>query len=158
MTIDTICIQHLLDKVASDAAGSLITFLGTTRCQFNNRKVKALHYEAHPQMCIHQINLMINEAKLKFNLLNVAIVHRVGSVGVGETSVAVAVASVHRKNGYEASVWIMDQVKAKLPVWKREYYWDADPEWKQNPEGIQKQLQFQQGKNTSNTIDNDKDF
>ena len=80
-----------------------------------------------------ELQKLITRAKALFDCLNIAIVHRFGQVSVGETSVCVAVGSVHRADGFNAAVYIMDEIKARLPIWKKEHLSDGSA-WKQNPE------------------------
>jgi molybdopterin synthase catalytic subunit len=133
ITENPIEISEILNEIRVPSAGAVSSFLGTTRDTFNGKRVVRLEYECYTELAVKQLNKIAQEATNKFNLLNVAIVHRIGLVEIGEASIAVAVASVHRKESFEALDWIMDQVKGKVAIWKKEIYSDSSV-WKENPE------------------------
>ena len=115
-------------------SGAHVWFAGVTR-----RKTKAsdgqiritatLHYEAHPTMAVKELQQLADQAKDKFGLLKVVIVHRLGEVPLGQASVLVGCCSAHRKDAFLALPWIMDRLKEDVPIWKRETYEDQQTEW-----------------------------
>lgn len=146
-TLDTAALTHL----ATDArCGAIATFLGTTRCHFEGREVERLEYEAYPAMAARKM-VAIGEAVFARyeGVHKVVVAHRVGTVPVGEASVIIAVATEHRRAGLDAVSWAIDELKATVPVWKREVYVGPGPEsertavidccgqkWKSNPEFV----------------------
>ena len=126
---DNIDEQSLLQAIKSSCCGAAILFVGTTRRVTNGRVTKTLHYEAYREMAFSELNKLKGEAISKFGLEDCGIVHRLGEVPLGESSIAVAVSSPHRKHAFEAVAWIMDQVKQHVPIWKQEVWEDGSTEW-----------------------------
>jgi molybdopterin synthase catalytic subunit len=125
--IDTVSLVHgaidaaaVLAAVASDAAGANVLFVGTTR---------SLEYEAHEPMARGELERLRSEAIARFGLEACAIVHRLGTVPVGEASVAIAASAPHRREAFAAAEWLMEQVKRVVPVWKREEAADGARTW-----------------------------
>lgn len=131
---DPIDMAKYVDKVRDAGAGAISTFLGTTRDTFEEKKVVELRYEAYTAMALEQLRRICNSARAKWELTRIAIVHRIGVVGIGEASVLVAVSSVHRKESLHACEFLIDELKASVPIWKKEVYQDSGAAWKQNPE------------------------
>ena len=119
----------LLQQVKSARCGAAILFSGTTRRETNGRVTETLHYEAYGEMARTEMGRIRTDAMAQFDLENCAIVHRIGEVPLGETSVVVAVSSPHRKQSFEAAAWIMDQIKKDVPIWKQEVWADGEKEW-----------------------------
>jgi molybdopterin synthase catalytic subunit len=115
---------------ASDAgAGAVNAFIGNIRDTANNKKkVMRLEYEAYEPMAIAEIKKIVDEATPKWGLLGVAISHRIGTLKPGETAVVVAVSSKHRKESFEACQFIMDELKKRVPIFKKEVFDDGE-EW-----------------------------
>ena len=118
-------------------AGAIVTFNGITRNFFIvngiKKRVVQLEYEAYRSMALKEMEKIVSQSKSLFDIRKVVLVHRIGVVPVGESSIIVQTASCHRKNAFEAAEWIMDQVKAMLPIWKKEIYEDGSS-WKVNCE------------------------
>ena len=121
--------QSVLETVKSSSCGAAILFVGTTRRVTDGKVTQTLHYEAYHEMAKQELSKIRDEAMPKFSLEECAIVHRLGEVALGETSIAVAVSSPHRKQAFEAAAWIMDQVKKHVPIWKQEVWEDGSTEW-----------------------------
>jgi molybdopterin synthase catalytic subunit len=117
------------DRVRSKRAGAICAFLGTTRELTGERRTVALEYEAHGPMAKRQLARLEAEARERWPLIEVAIVHRIGRVDAGEISVVVAVSSPHRAAAFEACEWLMDMLKRDVPIWKRESWADGTEEW-----------------------------
>lgn len=117
--------------VAWTGAGALLTFLGNTRDNFEGRAVLGLEYECYPEMAIAELEKIEAEIVSRWPRARVAMVHRLGEVGLGETSVVISVACPHRAAVYEASRYAIEQLKARVPIWKRERYRDGAA-WKAN--------------------------
>lgn len=122
-------VQALLDRVTSSRSGAVLLFLGNTREFTGDRQTTFLSYECYPEMARKKLEELKMEAIQRWKLLDVAIVHRVGQVDPGETSVAIAVASEHRKPAFEAGNWLIDTLKKVVPIWKKEIWADGSQEW-----------------------------
>ena len=100
-------------------AGATIEFWGVVRRFEGGREIDGIDYEAHRQMAEHQLKRIAEQAAEEFGLKFVAIHHRIGFIAVGEPSLIVSVASPHRGEGFRAAQWIVDELKKKVPIWKR---------------------------------------
>ncbi len=109
-------------EVASDDAGAIATFTGTTRARSRGRDVVRLEYEAYEGMAEAEMERIAAELKERHSLIEVAIHHRVGVVGIGETSVVIAVSSAHRADALAACAQAIDTLKGTVPLWKKEIY------------------------------------
>ena len=125
----TIDHQQLLKTVSSHQSGAVVLFLGNTREFTGERQTTFLSYECYPEMALRKLEALREEAIRKFGLLDVAMVHRVGQVDLGETSVAIAVSSAHRRPAFEAGNWLIDTLKKVVPIWKKEIWADGSTEW-----------------------------
>lgn len=112
-----------------EGAGGFVSFEGKVRNHANGRVVLLLEYEAHPELAKQEAEILIGEAKERFGLLDVAIIHRVGRLEIGETAVLIQTASAHRREAFAGCEWIIDQLKFRVPIWKRETYADGDSGW-----------------------------
>src|SRR5260221_4843776 len=115
-------------EVASDDAGAIATFSGTTRANARGRAVIRLEYEAYEGMAEETMAEIAGELKARYDLVDIAIHHRVGTVGIGETSVLIAVSAAHRGDALEACRSAIDTLKARVPLWKKEFY-EGGEEW-----------------------------
>ena len=112
-----------LDRAVRDPrAGALVTFVGTTRNENVGRRVTRLEYEAYATMATKEMRRLAAEAKRRWGLRKVAMVHRIGVVPVGEASVAIAVSAGHRDEAFVACRWLIDRLKEIVPIWKKEHY------------------------------------
>jgi len=100
-------------------AGAMVEFWGIVRRLENGRYIEGIEYEAHRQMARHQLRQIAEQAADKFRLELVTIHHRIGFIAVGEPSLFLRVASAHRGEGFQATQWIVDELKKKVPIWKR---------------------------------------
>jgi molybdopterin synthase catalytic subunit len=129
LTRDPIDAQGVLRAVQSTQAGAVVLFLGTTREFTAGRQTVRLHYEAYADMARRQLELLETQARAQWPLVGCALVHRLGEVGLGEASVAVAVSSPHRRDAFAAAEWLMDRLKQEVPIWKQEHWADGSSEW-----------------------------
>lgn len=136
LTAARIELDALIAAVASDRHGAVCTFLGTTRetSPGDPRPVSALDYEAYEAMALADFQAIAAEAEQRFGPLAIAIVHRTGTVPLGEASVAIAVGAPHRAQAFDACEFAIDTLKARTPIWKRERYRDGDGAWVANAE------------------------
>ena len=114
--------QEVTDLVRRDSNGAVVTFLGTTRDFSEGRDVLYLEYEAYQPMAENMLREIAQEVLDRWGIEDMAIAHRVGKLEVGEISLVVALASPHRKDAFEASVYAMDRIKAVVPIWKKEVF------------------------------------
>jgi len=128
VTDEEIRLQELIDEVKSKEAGAIVLFLGTPRRHSRGREVEYLEYEAYPEMAEAKLRDIGQEIKKKWGLDRVAIVQRIGRVGLGEASVAIAVAAPHRREAFEAARYAIDRLKEIVPIWKKEV-WEGGEEW-----------------------------
>ena len=117
------------ESVRDVNAGAVCVFLGTVRELTGERRTTLLEYEAYPAMAERKLAELVAEAKERWPLLKVAIVHRVGRLDLGDIAVVVAVSSPHRAESFEACRWLMDTIKEVVPIWKKEVWADGGEEW-----------------------------
>lgn len=122
ITEERIDLQRLVDHVGDAAAGAVTTFLGTTRATNRGRAVLRLEYEAYAEMAVAEFTKIAEEALRRWELTRVAIVHRVGVVPLGESSVGIAVSAPHRRESIEACRFCIDSLKLVAPIWKKEHF------------------------------------
>ena len=111
------------------AAGALVVFEGWVRDHSHGRTVIRLDYEGAEQLAAREFSVLAGEAKAKFGVLALRCAHRVGSLQPGEAAVWVGVISAHRGAAFDACRYVIDELKKRLPVWKKEFYADGDSGW-----------------------------
>ncbi|KAM0888331.1 hypothetical protein ACQ4PT_028425 [Festuca glaucescens] len=126
-------IGRYVDHVRDLAAGAIATFEGTTRDHFDGRRVVELRYEAYSAMARRRLEAILREARAAHSLRRLAVAHKLGPVPAGEASVLVAASAVHRADAMEACRYVIDEIKASVPIWKKEVYDDGEV-WKENRE------------------------
>lgn len=119
----------VLAQVSSEADGAVLLFLGTVRRENEGRPVRGMRYDAYPEMAEQVLMEIIEEAGARFGIERLHAVHRTGELGLGEVSVAIAVGSPHRVAAYDASRYVIEEIKRRLPVWKHEHYLAGDSRW-----------------------------
>lgn len=123
-------VADLNRRVSQGQCGAVVTFIGVVRAdQDKHHVVRALCYEAYPEMAEALIHQLIHEAKARWALRGVQVQHRLGLVEVGHISVVVAVAAPHRAGAYAASQFLIERIKRDAPIWKREQYEDGAFRW-----------------------------
>jgi len=100
-------------------AGARVDFHGIVRRLENGREIEGIEYEAHREMAEHQLKQIAEQAAIEFGLRSIIIHHRIGFVAVGESSLLTQVCSGHREAAFQASRWIVEELKKKVPIWKR---------------------------------------
>jgi MoaE-MoaD fusion protein len=120
--IDT---SALLDKMKCPPDGALVLFEGVVRDNSRGRRTLFLDYEAYEKMAVKQMNGLVEKALSQFSIREAVIVHRIGRLQIGETSVVVIVASAHRGAAFDACRWLIDSLKQTVPIWKKEYFEDG---------------------------------
>jgi molybdopterin synthase catalytic subunit len=129
ITDKPINIAALSPLINHPECGAQVTFVGTTRQWTGDVETAYLEYEAYEALALNQMRALEMEARTRWHLREVVVVHRIGRVEVMEPSVAVLVASPHRAEAFAAASWLIDQIKHHVPIWKREHYVQNGPEW-----------------------------
>lgn len=129
ITTEPIDSCSLLTQCTSSTDGAAILFLGVVRDHNEGKSVGHLDYKAYPEMAESVLRKIAVEAQERWETGNIAVVHRIGRLEIGEPSVAIAVAAPHRGDAYEASRYIIEELKKRVPIWKREGYLDGQSEW-----------------------------
>jgi molybdopterin synthase catalytic subunit len=129
ITDQTIEPRELSARLADRRAGALATFEGWVRDHNEGQRVTALEYEAYAALAEKEGARVISEARERFEMLDAVCVHRVGRLGLGEIAVWVGVTAAHRDAAFAACQYIIDEVKARVPIWKKEFYADGDSGW-----------------------------
>ena len=125
LTEKTLDPDKITAKVRRDTNGAVVTFLGTTRDNFEGKTVVTLEYEAFDEMAVKKLEEVRQELMAEFGLEQIAISHRIGTVGIGEISLVIAVGSPHRKEAFDACHKAVDRIKEMVPIWKKEVYQDG---------------------------------
>ena len=132
ITDQTIVSSALREELLSLKSGGYCNYEGWVRDSNEGKLVKELHYTAYPELAPIVGHKVLTEAKDRFNILAASAVHRIGLLSVGELAVWVGVTAHHRGDTFLASRFIIDNIKYRLPVWKKEYYVDGSSSWIDN--------------------------
>jgi molybdopterin synthase catalytic subunit len=119
----------LLREVSHPANGALVLFLGVVRDVNDGRAVTGIEYSAYEAMATRELADIAHEAAARFGVRDLVIEHRLGELALEEASVGIAVAHPHRAEAYDASRWAIEELKRRVPIWKREHYVDGTREW-----------------------------
>ena len=117
------------DFLRSPSAGAVIVFAGTTRQWTQGRETVHLEYESYEPMALQVMRELLEGAASQWPIIKACLIHRLGVVPIGEASVLVGVSTAHRQDAYEASRYLIDSLKVRVPVWKREHWADGGKEW-----------------------------
>ena len=119
----------LVREVASSAHGAILLFLGVVRDVNDGRGVTGIEYSAYEAMAERELDAIVTEASARFGSSSVVVVHRLGELALEEASVGIAVAHAHREEAYALSRWTIEELKRRVPIWKREHYVNGAREW-----------------------------
>ena len=122
---DSIDTPQIVAHIKRGEDGAAVFFEGVVRNQTRGRKTLYLDYEAYEEMALNQMESLADQAMQRFQIRDVAIVHRLGRLEIGETSVLIAVASAHRAAAFDACRWLIDTLKRTVPIWKKEHFTDG---------------------------------
>ena len=122
ITNEPIDLSELVRYVTDPQAGAIVPFIGTTRDNNEGRKVIALDYEGYPEMAEKELARIGEEAKKKWPICKMAIIHRLGPVQIGEASVIIVASSAHRDAAFAASRFAIEEIKKTVPIWKKEVF------------------------------------
>lgn len=121
--------ESVLAEVGSDEDGAVLLFLGVVRDHADGHSVEGMYYDAYETMANSILREIAEEAAARLETDRLSVVHRTGDLDVGEVSVAVAVSSPHRAEAYDASRYVIEEIKKRLPIWKKEHYTGGDAAW-----------------------------
>ena len=133
LTREPIDPHALTEAVYSRDAGAVVLFLGTVRERTGAEVTLALEYDAYAPMARRQLEAIEAEVRSRWPVAGVAIAHRLGTLGVGEVSVAVAVSSPHRADAFEAARYAIDALKERVPIWKKDHTLTGETAWVHPP-------------------------
>jgi len=125
---EAINIDEVLNTGASNSDGSDLIFIGKVRDKSRGKSVTHIDYDIYNEMAVKELNRIADEASSSHELNRIIIIHRYGRVTLGETSIMILVSSPHRDSSYQASRYIIDEIKKRVPIWKKEFYTDGS-EW-----------------------------
>ena len=128
LTTETISLESVARRVVPPECGATVTLDGYARRFTKDRETLYLVYEAYEAMAVKEMRKLIEQAKRDFEVSNVGLVHRIGRIEIGETSVVISVAAPHRKAAFAACEWLIRELKRTVPIWKKEVYADGE-EW-----------------------------
>ena len=129
ITPEPIVSAELIIRLEDPDCGAVATFLGIVRQYNKDREVIQLHYQSYKTLAVKEGNKILGEAKEQFNIVNALCVHRVGDLNIGETAVWVGVNASHRDAAFNACRYVIDEIKTRVPIWKKEIYVDGDSGW-----------------------------
>lgn len=119
----------IIEEVRSHSRGAISVFIGTVRDVNDGRDVRGIEYSAYRAMAEEELERILGEAEDRFGSVDMVVEHRVGSLELGETSVAIAAAHAHRGPAIECTQYIIEEIKKRVPIWKMEHYSDGTREW-----------------------------
>lgn len=128
ITDQPLLLELLVNAVKRSSSGAVVTFLGVVREQTRGRQVRYLEYEAYREMAIPKMRELADEIRQKWKVDEIAMMHRIGHLQVGEASVAIAVSAPHRHEAFAACAYAIDRLKEVVPIWKKEVWTDGE-EW-----------------------------
>jgi len=123
----------IVGEVARASNGATLLFVGTVRDVNNGRAITGMDYTAYVTMATRELTEIAREAAEQFETDDIVVEHRLGSLAIGDASVAIAVAHPHRGPAYDASRYVIEQLKQRVPIWKLEHYVDGSREWVGTP-------------------------
>ncbi|WP_169391413.1 MULTISPECIES: molybdenum cofactor biosynthesis protein MoaE [Psychrobacter] len=123
---------RLRKALIDDRSGAVVSFDGRVRNHNNDSQVQRLTYYGYEALAINQGRLIIDKAKAQFGIVNAVAMHRIGALEIGDMAIWVGVSAAHRDAAFDACRWILDTIKADIPIWKQEYYPDEPSKWLSN--------------------------
>ncbi len=126
ITFDALDVAQIARRVVPETCGAIVTLDGFVRQFTKERETLYLEYEGYEPMALKEMEKLIEQAREKFEIAHVGIVHRLGRLEIGETSVVISVAAPHRRAAFEACEWLIKELKRTVPIWKKEVYADGE--------------------------------
>jgi len=134
ITDERIDTEAVLQDATSSQAGAVVLFCGNTREFTDGKQTVFLSYECYREMALAQMDKLRSTVMKQWDVLSVSMVHRIGQVDPGQTSVAIAVGAEHREEAFLAGKWLIDTLKEEVPIWKKEDWSDGSSDWIHPPE------------------------
>jgi molybdopterin synthase catalytic subunit len=122
-------VASVIDEVRSTSSGAISVFIGTVRETSDGRSVTALEYEAYQAMAERELAAIVAEAATQFDIAALVAEHRVGELALGDVSVVIASAHAHRGAAIDCTRLVIEEIKKRVPIWKREHFADGTREW-----------------------------
>ncbi|KAI1462910.1 Molybdopterin biosynthesis MoaE [Daldinia caldariorum] len=135
LTYDHLSVNSVMNRVRSPQAGAIVMFAGTTRDNFGGKPVKELQYSAYNPLALRTMLSICKEIRAEYGLISIAMVHRLGTVPIGEESILIAVSAPHRQAAWRAGERALEDCKERVEVWKREEFEGEDGVWRANRDG-----------------------
>lgn len=129
LTENPISFSAFAEQLRDETCGALVSFDGWVRNHNEGQKVLRLEYESYPALAIKEGEKILAEALHRFPIARVVCVHRTGSLKIGDIAVWVGVSAAHRGEAFDACRYVIDEVKLRVPIWKKEHYLDGDSGW-----------------------------
>ena len=129
ITTNSLDATRLLEEVSSSANGAAILFVGTVRDVNDGRAVTGMEYAAYERMAADELSAIVQTAWERFGVTDLVVEHRIGTLAVGDASVIIAAAHPHRAAAFDAARFVIEELKRRVPIWKREHYVDGTREW-----------------------------
>jgi molybdopterin synthase catalytic subunit len=129
ITQDPVDAKDFLSAQARPSCGAVASFVGIVRDHDHGKAVKALFYECYPSMAEKELEAIVREAHRRWTLEDVRVIHRVGLLKIGDVAVAIAVFSAHRDEAFLACRYVIEQIKERAPIWKKQIFEDGTAEW-----------------------------
>jgi molybdopterin synthase catalytic subunit len=129
--VEPIDVHALLDGVSEPSRGATVLFLGSVRRGPDDGPVASIEYTAYAEMAEREFGQILAEARDRWPAARFAARHQIGTLPAGQVSIAVAAAAPHRHEAFDAARWVVDQAKARLPIWKREQFDDGRRSWRE---------------------------
>lgn len=121
--------RAVLERVGAPEVGAILLFLGVVRDHNDGAAVNGITYDAYDEMATKVLAEIAGEAAQRLGSDRVAVVHRVGELAIGDVSVAIAASSPHRAESFDATRYVIEEIKKRLPVWKKEHYVESESKW-----------------------------
>ncbi len=122
-------LEEFLSAAPASSCGASASFVGFVRDHDHGRRVVRLHYECYPSMAEKTLEEILAETKRRWPVDEVRVLHRIGTLEVGEAAVAIAVSSAHRAEAFQACRFVIEEIKRKVPIWKKEIFENGSGEW-----------------------------
>lgn len=129
LTDEVIVENDLVAHVSTPESGAVLTFLGVVRNHHHGKAVSRLDYTAYGSMAVEQMNQIAETVLERWSVHRIALVHRLGTLEVGEASIGIAISLAHRQEGFDALRYVIDTFKEVVPIWKKEHFEDGVSEW-----------------------------
>jgi molybdopterin synthase catalytic subunit len=119
----------LINEVGSLRCGAISVFVGTVREVNEGRAVSGIEYSAYKSMASEELERILVEAEMRFGISGLVVEHRIGLLGLGDVSVVIAAAHAHRAPALDCTRYVIEEIKKRVPIWKKEHYVDGSREW-----------------------------